>query len=214
MKESISRKGELLNFPENGQRNVNTFRRNKGVPHELLQEILADGKDSGPEKIMPFPVEKIDVAEWVRLKCQYGCCQYNTNWCCPPVSPDLEKTRAILNEYSLALLLIGNRQCKNFYISNARRRAAQVRTWNEVVRIERKLFLKGYDKAFSLVSGACALCKRCTFPKACRFPKERRPPVEALSIDLIGTLRNLGISSPVAQKTCETFRYYAIILLE
>jgi hypothetical protein len=43
---------------------------------------------------------------------------------------------------------------------------------------------------------------------------ERRPPIEAFSIDLIGTLKNLGISTPVAQKTDDTFNYYAIILLE
>jgi predicted metal-binding protein len=89
-----------------------------------------------------------------------------------------------------------------------------VRSWKEVVGIERQLFLEGYDKAISLVSGSCALCKKCTYPEACRFPKERRPPIEAFSIDLIGTLKNLGLSTPVAQETDDTFNYYAIILLE
>jgi predicted metal-binding protein len=82
------------------------------------------------------------------------------------------------------------------------------------MEIERKLFLEGYDKAISLVSGACALCKKCTYPKSCRFPKERRPPIEAFSIDLIGTLKNIGIHTPVAQEPQDTFKYYAIILLQ
>ena len=208
------RKLNILKFPDNGYKRVKSFRGNNGVSEQLLDELLENNRNSGLETIIPFPVEKIDVAEWVRLKCQFGCCQYGTNWCCPPASPDLEKTNAVLQEYSLALLLIGSRQCKNFYLSNASRRAEQVRTWNEVVRIERKLFLQGYDKAISLVSGACALCKKCTYPKACRFPKERRPPIEAFSIDLIGTLKNLGINTPVAQETSDIFKYYAIILLE
>ncbi|MBW2501730.1 MAG: DUF2284 domain-containing protein [Deltaproteobacteria bacterium] len=207
-------KGIILEFPDNGHKKVNSFRSNKGISERLLQKLLENSRNCGLEGIIPFAVEKIDVAEWVRLKCQFGCCQYGTNWCCPPASPDLEKTNAVLKEYSLALLLIGSRQCKNFYLSNARRRAEQVRSWKEVVGIERKLFLEGYDKAISLVSGACALCRKCTYPEACRFPRERRPPIEAFSIDLIGTLKNLGIATPVAQQTIDTFRYYAIILLQ
>ena len=207
-------KEEPLRFPDNDYMQVKSFRSNNNISEQLLQKLLADNSNSGLERIIPFPVEKIDVAEWVRLKCQFGCSLYGSNWCCPPASPAMERTDAIIREYSLALLLVGSRRCKDFYLSNARRRAAQVRTWKEVVTIERKLFLEGYDKAISLVSGACALCRKCTYPEACRFPKERRPPIEAFSIDLIGTLKNLGIATPVAQQTVDTFQYYAIILLQ
>ena len=34
------------------------------------------------------------------------------------------------------------------------------------------------------------------------------------NIDVIGTLKNLGTTSTVAAKTCETHSYYGIILLE
>ena len=207
-------KGKIIVFPDNDPKRSKSFRNSKGISDQLLQNLIGKGRNCGLEKIIPFAVEKIELAEWVRVKCQFGCCQYNTNWCCPPASPDLEKTRSVLQEYSTALLLLGSRQCKDFYLSNARRRAERVRSWKEVVGIERKLFLEGYDKAISLVSGACALCKKCTYPEACRFPKERRPPIEAFSIDLIGTLKNLGISTPVAQETGDTFKYYAIILLD
>lgn len=207
-------KGKIFVFSDKGKKKTKSFRCNTGISEHLLASLLEKRRNFGLEQIIPFPIEKIDVAEWVRLKCQFGCSQYNSNWCCPPASPDLEKVRAVLQEYTQALLLIGSRQCKDFYINNAKRRAQQVRSWKEVVGIERQLFLEGYDKAISLVSGSCALCKKCTYPEACRFPKERRPPVEAFSIDLIGTLKNLGMSTPVAQNTDEIFRYYAIILLE
>ena len=214
MKASTMKKGEIVVFPDNCNKKSPSFRSNKRISDQLLRSLLERHRTYGLEKIIPFPIEKIDVAEWVHLKCQFGCSQYNTNWCCPPASPDLEKVRAVLQEYSQALLLIGSRQCKDFYLNNAKRRAEQVRSWKEVVGIERQLFLQGYDKAISLVSGSCALCKKCTYPETCRFPKERRPPIEAFSIDLIGTLKNLGISTPVAQNTDDTFNYYAIILLE
>ena len=206
-------KGKILMFPDNDKRPPN-FRSKKHISEQLLRSLLEKNGSYGLKKIIPFPIEKIDVAEWVSLKCQFGCSQYNTNWCCPPASPDLVKVKAVLKEYSQALLLIGSRQCKNFYLDNAKRRAEQVRSWKEVVGIERRLFLEGYDKAISLVSGSCALCKKCTYPEACRFPQERRPPIESFSIDLIGTLNNLGLSTPVAQETDDRFNYYAIILLE
>jgi len=214
MNASAMQNAKIVMFPDNGKNKTPFFRDNKTVSDQLLQSLLKNNGSYGLEKIIPFPIEKINVAEWVSLKCQFGCSQYNTNWCCPPTSPDLTKVRAVLQEYSQALLLIGSRQCKDFYLDNAKRRAEQVRSWKEVVGIERRLFLEGYDKAISLVSGSCALCKKCTYPEACRFPQERRPPIEAFSIDLIGTLKNLGLSTPVAQKTDDRFKYYAIILLE
>ena len=214
MKASSMQKEKIVMFPGNDNTRPSYFRGNKRIPDQLLRSLLKKNSNYGLEKIVPFPIEKIDVAEWVRLKCQFGCSQYNTNWCCPPASPDLVKVRAVLQEYSQALLLIGSRQCKDFYLNNAKRRAEQVRSWKEVVGIERQLFLEGYDKAISLVSSSCALCKKCTYPEACRFPKERRPPIEAFSIDLIGTLDKLRMRTPVAQNTDESFKYYAIILLE
>ena len=214
MKASSMQKGKIIVLSDDGNNPPPSFRDNERISKQLLRSLLEKKRNYGLKKIIPFPIEKIDVAEWVRLKCQFGCSQYNTNWCCPPASPDLAKVRVILQEYSQALLLIGSRQCTNFYLDNAKRRAEQVRSWNEVMSIERRLFLEGYDKAISLVSGSCALCKKCTYPEACRFPQERRPPIEAFSIDLIGTLKNLGLNTSVAQKTDDRFKYYAIILLE
>ena len=214
MKASSMQKRKIIMFPDDGNKKPPSFRGNEPISDQLLRSLLKKHSDYGLEKIIPFSVEKIEVAEWVSLKCQFGCSQYNSNWCCPPASPDLTKVRAVLQEYSQALLLVGNRQCKDFYLDNAKRRAEKVRAWKEVVGIERQLFLEGYDKAISLVSGSCALCKKCTYPDDCRFPLERRPPIEAFSIDLIGTLKNLGMSTPVAQETDSIFNYYAMILLE
>lgn len=38
--------------------------------------------------------------------------------------------------------------------------------------------------------------------------------VESFCIDLIGTLKNLGIATRVAMELNETFKYYSIILLD
>lgn len=193
---------------------VIVFQNHYGISHALIQRLLKKGKNYGLEAIFPFPTEKIVVAEWVHVKCCYGCSQYNTNWCCPPATPGPEKARAILNEYSLALLLVGSQNCFDFYMDNERKRVNQVRYWKGTISIERLLFLEGYYKAFSLVGETCALCKVCNYPEDCRFPRERRPSVESFSIDVFGTLQNLGTSSRVARHRNETFSYYGIVLVE
>ena len=190
------------------------FRNDTGIAHALVQRLGDAGKKYGLSAIFPFSTDKINVAEWVHLKCRYGCKNYNTNWCCPPATPNPDKVRSILSEYSKALLLVGSKSCSDFYRDNGRKRAGQVRCWKGTLSLERMLFLEGYYKSFSLVGECCALCKECAFPESCRFPQEKRPSVESFSIDVIGTLKNLGTTSKVATHTQDTFNYYGIILLE
>ncbi len=190
------------------------FRSNIGISEEILNMLNEKGKQYGLESIQPFRVDSIVVAQWVNLKCRYGCSQYKSNWSCPPATPDLKEVKTILSEYSTALMLIGNQSRNDFYKDSNKNRTDQVKYWKSTVSLERLLFLKGYDKAFSLVSGACSLCKKCAYPGACRFPMEKRPTVESFYIDLIGTLKSLNIDTKVAMELSETFRYYSIILLE
>jgi predicted metal-binding protein len=196
------------------EQKVVPFKNGEGISQNLTQRLLKKGRSYGLNAIFPFNIDKICVAEWVHLKCRYGCKQYNTNWCCPPATPGPDKVRAILSEYSTALLLVGTASCSDFYRNNERKRISQIRCWKGTISLERMLFLQGYYKAFSLVGECCALCKECAYPDDCLFPQEKRPSVESFSIDVIGTLKNLGTTSVVAAKTCEAYSYYGIILLE
>lgn len=196
------------------KKNVILFRESKGISNALIRNLLKKGKEYGLEAIFPFSVDKIIVAEWVNLKCCYGCNQYDTNWCCPPATPGIETVRNVLEEYSTALLLVGSQSCPDFYRNNARKRSNQVRYWKGTLSLERLLFLEGYYKAFSLVGETCALCKECAYPEPCRFPQEKRPCVESFFIDVIGTLQNLGTTTKVATRRSESFGYYGIILVE
>ena len=191
-----------------------SFRSNIGISEEILDLLHEKGKQYGLESILPFRVNNTIVAQCVNLKCRYGCSQYKANWSCPPATPDLNEVKGILSEYSTGLMLIGSQNRNDFYKDSNRNRTDQVKYWKSTVSLERMLFLKGYDKAISLVSGACSLCKKCAYPDACKFPMEKRPTVESFYIDLVGTLKNLGIDTKVALDLHETFKYYSIILLD
>ncbi len=190
------------------------FNSDTGISHDLIQKLLEKGKPFGLTEVFLFSVEEIIVAEWVHLKCHYGCKQYNTNWCCPPATPPIETVRNILKDYSIALLLIGRKKLPYFSRNNQSKRAMQVRCWKGTVSLERMLFLEGYYKAFSLVGESCGLCKTCAYPEDCKFPQEKRPSVESFSIDIIGMLRNLGKTSAVDGDIHDGFNYYGIILVE
>lgn len=185
-----------------------------GISEELLCRLAARGRAFGLETILPVKTERIVVAQWVHLKCRYGCSRYNKSWCCPPATPNPEKSRAILAEYSTALLLAGSQCSPGFYRRDSQNRVRRVRYWKGTVSLERMLFLEGYYKAFGLVGEICALCKECAFPEDCRFPQERRPTVESFSIDVIGTAQQAGLQPKVARQKIESFSYYGIVLLE
>jgi predicted metal-binding protein len=182
-------------------------------PYSMLQRLKEAGKSYGLDSIYPFSTEDIIVAEWVSLKCLYGCSRYNKSWCCPPATPGPDKVRQILSDYSQALLLQSSHYLPQFYRDNSRKRSTLVRCWKGTVGLERLLFLAGYHKAFSLVGESCALCKQCAYPNNCRFPQEKRPSLESFSIDVVGTLHRLGIKPEVATDIKEPFTYYAIILV-
>ncbi len=178
-----------------------------------LKKITKMAHETGFAEVYPLETSKIVTAHWVGLKCRYGCDNYNTSWCCPPATPSLEKTRELLSEYELALLLVGSKVNEHFYRKNRTKRRVQLKEWKATISLERKLFLQGFYKAFGLPAEACALCEKCAFPDNCRFPNEKRPSVEACSIDIFKTIERLGNRIHLALKPKESYRAYSVILL-
>jgi predicted metal-binding protein len=198
---------------QSNQRNV--FFLEKGQKEkDILEELRKLGKKYSINEIVPLSTRDISVAQWVRLKCKYGCKKYGTSWCCPPETPSPDETKALLSEYSKALLLCGTARNSAFYMDNQKKRRVQVNGWKGTVALERRLFLEGYYKAFSLVSERCALCKECGYPDECKFPMDRRPSVESCSIDVFQTLKNIGKPFEIVKNVKDEYNCYSIILLE
>jgi predicted metal-binding protein len=144
-----------------------------------------------------IPAGSVVTAEWVRLKCQFGCGGYGKTLTCPPYSPTPEQTRRMLADYRHGLLIHGD---EHTHISEI------------VAELEREIFLDGYHKAFGMGSGPCDLCDRC--PKSCRYPEKARPSMEASGIDVFSTVRANGFPIEVLKtETCEG-NYYGLVLIE
>lgn len=163
---------------------------------ELLEK-LTKGKVKDFALIDP---KEVVTAEWVRLKCQYGCDGYGLCLTCPPYSPEPSRTRKMLDSYNVAVLLW------------------QPEGWQGLrevcAELERELFLSGYYKAFAMPSGPCELCDPCPLKYPCNHPQLARPSMEACGIDVYATARKFGFPIEVVKdRTCKA-NYYGLILIE
>ncbi len=164
------------------------------------QKALELGLD-GAKRIDPRTVV---TAEWVRMKCQFGCTGFGMSHCCPPHTPTPDITRKVIDGYGEAILL--HRRLK---------KGERSRMLNEVVvRLEIEMFLDGYYKAWSMGSGPCRLCKECDVSSPCRHGFEARPSMEACGIDVFKTARDNGFPIEVLRSRDEERNVFGLILVE
>jgi predicted metal-binding protein len=164
------------------------------------KEVLEMGVD-GAKVIDP---RSVVTAEWVRVKCQYGCPGFGTNLCCPPHTPPPDVTRKVIDSYQKAILL--HRQL---------RKGEKAKPFSEtIVNFEVKIFLDGYYKAWSMGSGPCRLCKECDPTTSCKHGFEARPSMEACGIDVFKTARDNGFTIEVVKTHEEERNIFGLILVE
>jgi predicted metal-binding protein len=166
----------------------------------FCKEILEMGVD-GAKVIDP---RSVVTAEWVRMKCQYGCPGFGTSLCCPPHTPPPDITRKVIDSYQKAVLL-HRRLLKE----------DKSKPFNEtIVNVEVKIFLDGYYKAWSMGSGPCRLCKECDLTTSCKHGFEARPSMEACGIDVFKTTRDNGFPIEVVKTHEEERNIFGLILVE
>ncbi len=168
------------------------------------QRALERGAD-GAKVIKPATVA---TAEWVRLKCQFGCPGYGRSLCCPPHTPTPKVTRKVINSYQKAILL-------HRRIPDGRKRREETKQFNEmIVRLEIDIFLDGYYKALSMTSGPCRLCKECDLNSPCKHGMEARPSMEACGVDVFQTARGNGFPIQVVRTPEEEQNIFGLILVD
>jgi len=155
----------------------------------------------GAKKIDP---RSVVTAEWVRMKCQFGCTGFGLNLCCPPHAPTPDITRKVIDSYKKAILL--HRRLK---------KGERSKILNEImVHLEIEIFLDGYYKAWSMGSGPCRLCKECDPASPCKHGYEARPSMEACGIDVFKTARDNGFHIEVVKTHDDERNVFGLILVE
>lgn len=164
--------------------------------HKFVKYIKR-AKELGAKEAKIILAKTIVVAEWVRIKCQFGCNGFGQSLTCPPYSPTPDLTRRILSYYKHALLVQGD---------------AYTNIHALIPKLEKEIFLDGYFKAFGMGAGPCQLCEKCA--KSCRHPDKTRPSLEACGIDVFTTVQSNGFPIKVLTSSNCKGNYYGIVLIE
>jgi len=160
-------------------------------------KYIKRAKELGAKQAKAISVKSIIAAEWVRMKCKFGCDGYGQCLTCPPNSPTPDETRRALKFYKFALLVKGDEYTNIHAI---------------IPKLEREIFLDGYFKAFGMGAGPCNLCDKCA--KFCRYPEKTRPSLEACGIDVFTTVKSNGFPIKVLKTQNCKGNYYGIVLIE
>ena len=195
-----------------------------------LDSLLSELK-TVHEDLRLIPTEIVVVADWVRLKCRYGCNAYGKHLCCPPYTPTPEETRIILSEYRHAFLARFEAKSDQKYPSkNASRGLGNsvAKMHKTIVELEKTAFLAGYYKAFGLNAMPCVFCETCVIEEMqekgqavfdldsvkCKNKEIMRPSMEACGIDVFKTLQNAGYKPRVLKDCKEKVELYGLILVD
>jgi predicted metal-binding protein len=151
------------------------------------------------------------IAQWVRTKCMFGCGNYGRNAACPPNVPSVAEVRQLFAEYRWAAI---------FHFAHAVDEPEDRHAWTrginqELIKLERELFLAGHYKAFLLCCDSCYLCDDCSGAReTCKNPRAARPSPESMAIDVFATVRKLGFPIEVLSDYSQTMNRYAFLLIE
>ena len=154
----------------------------------------------GVRDVLVISPSDVTTAEWVRLKCRYGCGGYGQCLVCPPFTPTPDQMRKVLDAYTRAILIHFEPE-------------AEIKAM--VAELERQIFLGGAWKAFGVGAGPCYFCKSCAVEEGqCRHPERARPSMEACGIDVFSTVRRAGLPIEVVRTTRQCPNYYGLILVD
>ena len=154
--------------------------------------------------------EQIVVAQWVRIKCMFGCPNYGRRAACPPQTPSVTDCKRFFKEYKDDVV---------FHLAvqfdNPKERFGWYKKMTlKLVELERRVFLAGFERTFILLFGGCPLCKECKVVRIlCRQPERARPAPEAMAVDVYSTVKNLGYPIEVKTELTQAMDRYIFLML-
>jgi predicted metal-binding protein len=155
--------------------------------------------------------KEIIVSRWVRMKCTYGCANYGKNASCPPNAPSVSECRQFFDEYTTAVI---------FHFEKTLDKPEDRGPWSrkvnqELGKLEREVFLSGYQKTFLLFMDCCRICDECAGRREeCRNPKMMRPSPEGMAVDVYATVWQYGFPIQVLSDYSQAMNRYAFLLVE
>ena len=177
------------------------------VSHSEIETLLADQGYTDFKWMKP---ENIIVAQWVRMKCMFGCDEYGRA-SCPPNTLPVSDCRRFFDEYSEAVILHFQKKVDRPEDGPAWSKKVNL----DLLKLERAVFLAGNPKAFLLLMDPCYLCADCSSTRGeCKVLESARPTPEAMAVDVYSTVRQYDYPIEVLSDYSQTMNRYAFLLIE
>ena len=181
---------------------------NNSKKHSALEKIFNDEGFVDYKWITP---EQIVVAQWVRMKCMFGCPNYGHKGACPPQTPSVSECERFFNEYKNGVV---------FHFSLQNDKSEERIKWyretaTRLIELESKVFLAGFERAYMLLFGGCYLCVDCSGERSqCKLPEMARPAPEGLAVDIFSTVKNVGYPISVKTDPSQTADRYVMLMVD
>lgn len=175
----------------------------KELNKKILKHGFSDFKWIDPRKIV--------VAEWVRMKCLFGCQEFGKTASCPPHVPSVAACQKFFKEYSEGVVFHFEKK-----VAKPEDRFAWTKKINlKLLKLEREIFISGFEKAFLLFMDSCNICTECPGKRElCKSPRLSRPTPEAMAVDVFSTVRKIGYPIKVLSNYGQAMNRYAFLLIE
>lgn len=169
---------------------------------DVLDIVLNTAKKHGIDEALIIYTSKVEIKNWLVMKCRYGCKYYGKNHSCPPYTVSPEETRNLMREYTRAVLVIGR--------DNSGQDSKLFK--KAMLDIENALVLNNFNKALALTTGPCIGCEECLHTDHCPFPEQKRPALEGMGIDILATAKKFKRNIDI--QTQQNFPNFGLILLD
>ncbi len=174
-------------------------------PDQWCRRALQLGADAAT----PIDAGHVVAAEWVRMKCLFGCDETGMRRTCPPNLQPVAVTQRMLAEYTRGVLLeVGP------IVGEADSDPESRRLNDAALALERDLFLAGHHRAWMMGAGPCDLCEACAHGRECPSPEKARPSMEGCGVDVFTTVRNAGRTIDVVRDQADEYRFFALVLVD
>jgi len=193
------------------------YQKEKAFEDQLQADlnVLVEKSESleGISRAAIISAKDVIVDDRVRWKCQYPICfGYNSSPCCPPHTPPVDECRRVIHSFRYGIIVQMDVPVEDFTGENWPTKSGLHFYNNNVLvgQIEAQANSMGYRQAVGFQAGPCILCGSFTVeymerhdpsnnvPCAvlqggtCRSFLKARPAMEAMAIDVIGTVQPLG----------------------
>ncbi len=155
--------------------------------------------------------KSIVTAQWVRVKCMYGCGEYGRNAVCPPNTPSVAECERFFKEYRNAVIFRFNKKVDR--PEDRHKWTAKVNA--KLGKMEREVFISGYERVFLLFMDSCSFCDECVPERGqCKNPRLSRPSPEAMAVDVYATVRAAGFPIQVCADYEQAMNRYAFLMID